>query len=162
MGQEIERKFLVAGTAWKAGVTGLPFRQGYLSSARERIVRVRTEGDRGRLTIKGPGVALVRPEFEYDIPVADATLMLDTLCEQPLIEKVRYHVTVGRHVWDIDEFRGLNQGLVVAEIELASPDEAFERPAWLGREVTPDTRYLNASLIHRPYCTWATHADDRS
>lgn len=162
MAQEIERKFLVMGTEWKAGATGLPFRQGYLSSARERIVRVRIEGERGRLTIKGPGVGLVRPEFEYDVPLADAAQMLDTLCEQPLIEKTRYHVRVGRHVWDIDEFDGQNRGLVVAEVELASADELFDRPSWLGREVTHDPRYLNANLIHRPFCTWATAADDRS
>jgi adenylate cyclase len=88
--------------------------------------------------------------------------MLDTLCEQPLIEKTRYHVRVGRHVWDIDEFDGQNRGLVVAEVELASADELFDRPSWLGREVTHDPRYLNANLIHRPFCTWATAADDRS
>lgn len=155
MGHEIERKFLVTGTAWKRGASGVPFRQGYLSSVKERTVRVRTEGDRATLTIKGPTTGISRSEFEYAIPVKDANRMLDTLCERPLIEKTRYHLTVGRHLWEIDEFHGDNQGLVVAEIELQSPDELFQRPEWVTREVSGDARYFNANLVHQPYRTWA-------
>lgn len=158
MAREVERKFLVAGTAWKTGATGVPFRQGYLSTVKERTVRVRTEGDRAVLTIKGLTVGISRSEFEYPIPVADAVRMLDDLCERPLIEKTRYRVPAGRHTWEIDEFHGDNAGLVIAEIELAAEDEAFERPPWLGAEVSHDPRYFNASLIRHPYRTWADTA----
>ena len=155
MAREIERKFLVNGTEWKRGVTGVRFRQGYLSAVKERVVRVRLEGTRGRLTIKGLTTGTSRLEFEYDIPQADAACMLDELCERPLIEKTRYRLTVGRHVWEIDEFHGDNEGLVVAEIELASAGEAFEPPSWPGREVSNAPRYFNANLIRRPFTQWA-------
>ncbi len=154
MAREIERKFLVKGTAWKRGAEGVRFRQGYLSSVKERTVRVRTEGPRAVLTIKGLTRGIERQEYEYSIPLADANQMLDTLCERPLIEKVRYMRTVGPHLWELDEFLGDNQGLVIAEIELSSADEAFEHPPWLGREVSGDPRYFNANLIHHPYGTW--------
>lgn len=154
MAREIERKFLVRGVTWKRGAEGVRFRQGYLSSEKERTVRVRTEGPRAVLTIKGLTRGIERHEYEYSIPLADATEMLDTLCERPLIEKVRYMRTVGPHLWEVDEFLGDNTGLVVAEIELSSPDEAFERPAWLGREVSGDPRYFNSNLIHHPFRTW--------
>lgn len=156
MANEIERKFLVAGVAWKRGATGLHFRQGYLSSVKERTVRVRTEGRRATLTIKGLTTGITRAEFEYSIPVEDADHMLDTLCERPLIEKTRYHVTVGQHLWEIDEFHGENAGLVVAEIELSSADETFQRPEWVTGEVSGDPRYFNANLIRHPYRAWGT------
>lgn len=155
MAREIERKFLVKGTAWKRGAEGVRFRQGYLSSVKERTVRVRTEGTRAVLTIKGLTRGVERQEYEYSIPLADAIQMLHTLCERPLIDKVRYMRTVGPHLWEVDEFLGDNEGLVVAEIELSSPDEAFERPAWIGKEVSNDPRYFNANLIHHPFGTWA-------
>ena len=158
MGHEIERKFLVEGTAWKRGRDGRHFRQGYLNTAKERTVRVRTEGERAVLTVKGPTLGVTRQEFEYAIPWADATRMLDHLCERPLIEKTRYRVPVGRHTWDVDEFHGENDGLIVAEIELASESEPFDRPSWLGREVSGDPRYFNANLIARPYRSWARDA----
>ena len=156
MANEIERKFLVVGNAWKALATGVAYRQGYLSTAKERTVRVRTVGARGILTIKGLTRGISRLEFEYDIPLADANQMLDTLCERPLIEKVRHTLHLGPVTWEIDEFTGDNQGLVVAEVELKSADQAFERPSWLGDEVSHDPRYFNANLVRRPYSTWDT------
>ena len=155
MAREVERKFLVTGAHWKPGAPGVEMRQGYLSTVKERTVRVRTEGARAVLTIKGLTVGVSRLEFEYEIPLADANRMLDELCERPLVEKTRYRVAAGRHTWEIDEFHGENAGLVVAEIELASSDEPFERPAWVGKEVSDDPRYFNANLIARPYRTWA-------
>lgn len=154
MAQEIERKFLVTGADWKQSAPGVTYRQGYLSSAKERVVRVRTEGDRGVLTIKGITSGVSRLEFEYDIPRADAERMLDELCERPLIEKTRYRVPAGEVTWDIDEFHGENAGLVVAEVELTHEDQPFDRPAWLGREVSGDPRYFNANLIAHPFRDW--------
>lgn len=154
MSKEIERKFLVSGTAWKAGASGRRVRQSYLSSDQQRTVRVRAVGGRGWLTIKGPTVGLARAEYEYEVPLADAEAMLGELCALPLIEKTRYEVCHGGHRWEIDEFHGANQGLVVAEIELASEDEAFERPPWLGEEVSDDPRYFNANLVRWPFSTW--------
>jgi adenylate cyclase len=155
MAAEIERKFLVTGPGWKAtGARGVPFRQGYLSTAVDRIVRVRTEGDRAVLTIKGRTTGITRAEFEYPIPFSDATTMLDTLCERPLIEKTRYRVSANDVTWDVDEFHGDNDGLVVAEVELASADQQVAAPPWIGREVSNDPRYFNASLVSHPYRNW--------
>lgn len=154
MPTEIERKFLVKPGAWTPRGEGTPFRQGYLSSEKARVVRVRLAGARGFLTVKGPTAGLTRAEFEYEIPPADAAAMLDALCERPLIEKVRHVERHGGHDWEIDVFLGDNAGLTVAELELSSEDEAFERPAWLGEEVSADHRYANASLVARPYRTW--------
>ncbi|MCG2583087.1 CYTH domain-containing protein [Massilia sp. TS11] len=153
MGVEIERKFLVRGAAWRQ--LGQPVRmvQGYLSSHKGRVVRVRIEGDQARLTIKGASHGATRGEWEYPIPVAEAEELL-AICEQPLIDKTRTRIAQGRHVWEVDEFFGANAGLVVAEIELASEDEAFDKPDWVGTEVTGEARYANASLIHHPYSTW--------
>jgi adenylate cyclase len=151
---EIERKFLVVGEGWRGQGVSARFRQGYLSTVKERTVRVRLSGDEGTLTVKGVTVGATRAEFEYAIPAADAEAMLDELCERPIIEKTRHVVEVGGHTWEIDEFEGLNDGLIVAEIELADEREVFERPAWLGDEVTDDPRYFNANLIARPYSTW--------
>jgi CYTH domain-containing protein len=154
MAREIERKFLVTGTAWKDGASGTLLRQGYLSTIKERTVRVRTEDHRAMLTIKGLTVGVSRLEFEYEIPLADAVHMLDALCERPLVEKTRYRIPVNGHTWEIDEFHGENEGLVVAEIELASADDTFDRPDWLGQEVSNDPRYFNANLIREPYQRW--------
>lgn len=152
MAEEIERKFLVRGSDWRQ-VKGEIFRQGYLSSAKERTVRVRVAGDKGFLTIKGPSSGLSRAEYEYEIPLADASAML-ALCEQPLIEKTRYKIPFGDHTWEVDEFHGLNEGLVVAEVELRSADEEPARPDWVGEEVSHDHRYSNSNLVKRPYTTW--------
>ncbi len=154
MAAEIERKFLVTGELWKAPGAGTRYRQGYLSSVKERTVRVRRVGNKGYLTVKGITAGAVRSEFEYEIPVADADALLNGLCEKPLIEKDRYRVRVGGHTWEIDEFRGENQGLVVAEVELQREDEPFEKPGWIAAEVTDDPRYFNANLGKHPYATW--------
>ena len=154
MGLEIERKFLVIGTAWQTLAAGALTRQGYLSSAAERTVRVRIAGDQGFLTVKGKSRGLSRAEFEYAIPVEDAAAMLDGLCEKPLIEKTRYRVPFGAHTWEVDEFHGANAGLVVAEVELASADEEPALPPWVGREVSQDARYFNANLVKKPFTTW--------
>ncbi|CAN5812746.1 CYTH domain-containing protein [soil metagenome] len=153
MGAEIERKFLVDTARWQPEGPGELYVQGYLSSAKERTVRVRREGDRAVITVKGPNQGVTRAEFEYAIPAADADAMLK-MCEQPLIQKRRHKEKHDAHTWEIDVFAGENAGLVVAEIELASETEAFEKPAWVGREVSDDPRYYNASLIKAPYSTW--------
>ncbi|MGD2112771.1 MAG: CYTH domain-containing protein [Gammaproteobacteria bacterium] len=155
MGKEIERKFLVTGDGWRAG-TGTHYRQGYLSVAKERTVRVRIEGDAARLTIKGITENATRDEFEYPIPVPDARAMLDSLCLRPLIEKHRYRLEYHGLTWEIDEFLGDNAGLIVAEIELEHPQQPFDRPPWIGTEVTEDPRYYNANLVDRPYRVWDT------
>jgi adenylate cyclase len=154
MGEEIERKFLVSGEAWRETAEGTRYRQGFLSTEPERTVRVRVAGPRGSITVKGKNLGARRAEFEYEIPLADAERMLDTLCKRPLIEKVRYVLAVGAHTWEIDVFEGDNAGLVVAEIELRREDEAFERPEWVGDEVTDDPRYFNSNLVANPYRAW--------
>ena len=154
MGEEIERKFLVSSEAWRETAEGTRYRQGFLSTEPERTVRVRVAGPRGSITVKGKSLGARRAEFEYEIPVADAERMLDTLCKRPLIEKVRYVLAVGAHTWEIDVFEGDNAGLVVAEIELRREDEAFERPEWVGNEVTDDPRYFNSNLVANPYRAW--------
>lgn len=155
MGKEIERKFVVDTTVWKPVDGGIHFKQGYLNSQKERVVRVRIEGDRAKLTIKGASKGITRAEFEYDIPVEDASLLLDNLCEQPLIDKHRYKEVHGGKTWEIDVFHGENDGLVVAEIELTSEDEAFDRPSWAVQEVSSDPRYFNSNLLKNPYCNWS-------
>lgn len=154
MGVEIERKFLLAGDGWRALGQPVLLRQGYLSADPERVVRVRIEGAHATLTIKGRTSGATRGEWEYDIPVADAGELLDRLCQRPLIEKYRSRVTHAGKVWEIDEFLGENAGLLLAEIELSSEDEAFDKPAWIGTEVSDDARYFNANLIRQPYSQW--------
>jgi adenylate cyclase len=154
MGVEIERKFLVRGEAWKALAPGVLLRQGYLSSHPERVVRVRIEGEGALLTIKGKTSGASRGEWEYPLPLADAQVFLDTLCERPVIEKRRYRIPFAGMTWEVDEFLGENAGLVVAEIELVSEDQVFERPDWLGEEVTQDARYFNSSLLRHPFSRW--------
>jgi CYTH domain-containing protein len=153
VGKEIERKFLVTGDQWRGLATGTRYRQGYLSSARERTVRVRIAGDRAYLTIKGAVVGATRLEFEYEIPPHEADALL-ALCESPLIEKTRYRIAYEGLVWEVDEFHGENEGLVVAECELVSEDQPILPPTWIGTEVTEDPRYYNANLVARPYRSW--------
>jgi len=153
MALEIERKFLVNNSAWREA-QGVMYRQGYLNSVKERTVRVRIIGDKGYLTVKGISRGAVRAEYEYEIPGVEAEAMLDDLCEKPLIEKMRYKIAYKGFVWEVDEFCGDNQGLIVAEVELESEDQKFEPPEWIGEEVTGDPRYFNANLIHHPYCRW--------
>jgi CYTH domain-containing protein len=152
MATEIERKFLLKEGAWPRG-TAMKCCQGFLSRAKERTVRVRTVNDKGYLTIKGIAVGASRPEFEYEIPYQDALELLE-ICEKPLIEKNRYRVEEGGLVWEIDEFFGENQGLIIAELELESEDQEFKKPDWVGEEVTGEPRYYNANLIKNPYTKW--------
>ena len=154
MGVEIERKFLLAGEGWRSLGEPVLLRQGYLSLDPARVVRVRIEGERAFLTIKGKSQGATRAEWEYPIPVLEAAELLDTLCQPPLIEKYRHRIASGAHTWEIDEFVGVNAGLVVAEIELASEADAFEKPDWIGAEVTHDARYFNSNLIRHPYSAW--------
>jgi adenylate cyclase len=154
MGKEIERKFLLAGDEWRGLAPGIRTRQGYLSTVSARTVRVRTVGERGFLTIKGPSVGALRAEYEYEIPIRDAQEMLSHLCEQPLIEKVRYQVPHGGLTWEIDEFCGENAGLVVAEVELPDEQQPIVKPPWIGQEVTGDPRYFNSNLVKLPYARW--------
>ena len=153
MGKEIERKFLVKSDAWRAA-KGTKYRQGYLSSVKERTVRVRTVDGKGYLTIKGISVGATRLEFEYEIPARDAAELLNQLCEKPLIEKNRSRLEHQGLIWEVDEFFGENTGLVVAEVELRSENQAFEKPDWVGQEVTGDPRYFNANLIKHPFSQW--------
>ncbi len=153
MGTEIERKFLVKEGAWRQA-PATRYRQGYLSTVKERTVRARTIGDKAYLTIKGVTVGASRLEFEYEIPVEDANQLLNELCERPLIEKDRYKLEHAGLTWEVDEFFGDNQGLILAEVELEGEDQAFEKPDWVTDEVTEDPRYYNANLISHPYSRW--------
>jgi adenylate cyclase len=155
VGTEIERKFLVTADAWKTFSPGTRYRQGYLSSQPERSVRVRCDGSTGKLTIKGITKGASRDEFEYEIPLADATYLLDHLCERPLIEKVRHKVAFGGKTWEVDVFEGENLGLVVAEVELEDEGEKLDLPRWVTLEVTDDARYFNANLVRNPYRNWS-------
>ncbi len=155
MGVEIERKFLVNGDDWRDGVErSESMVQGYLASTDDCTVRVRLEGSIAKLNIKSAGLDIQRSEFEYDIPAADAAEILESLCGQRVVRKTRHFHPAGDHVFEIDVFEGANAGLVVAEVELASRDESFERPPWLGEEVSADPRYLNSNLATRPFNTW--------
>lgn len=154
MSVEIERKFLVVGDAWRALGTPTLIRQGYLSSHPDRVVRVRIEGERGSLTIKGRTQGITRGEWEYEIPLDEADALLNNLCERPLIEKTRTRIDSDGLTWEVDDFLGDNAGLVVAEIELQSETQTFRRPAWLGQEVSDDARYFNANLLRHPYKMW--------
>ena len=154
MSVEIERKFLVTGTAWKALGEGTAIRQGYLSTNPDRVVRVRIEGTSATMTIKGRSVGATRGEWEYALPLADADELLTGLCERPLIEKTRTRISHDGMVWEVDAFFGENLGLVVAEIELQSEDQAFSKPDWIAEEVTHDARYFNSSLLKHPFTAW--------
>ncbi len=151
---EIERKFLVTSQDWKPISTPTEIIQGYLSRDPDRIVRVRLRGDQAFLTVKGRPTGITRTEIEFPISVEEARAMFP-LCLAPLIEKTRHELPIGPHVWEIDEFHGINAGLIVAEIELSSEDEPFERPSWLGQEVSHDRRYSNSHLSQNPFSTWS-------
>ncbi len=152
MGIEIERKFLVKNDDWRTADSTL-YCQGYLNRDQQRTVRVRVAGDLAMLTVKSLTTQASRAEFEYEVPLDDAREMLK-FCEQPLIEKNRHLIRFANMVWEVDEFHGVNDGLVVAEIELESESQAFELPDWVGKEVTDDPRYFNSSLSKTPYSTW--------
>ncbi len=166
MAIEIERKFLVSGDGWRAAAHAVvPMAQGYLNDlaamdtgAMKASVRVRIAGDAAHLNVKSRELGHTRQEFEYPIPVADARALL-ALSVGGLVDKRRHLVRIGAHLWEVDEFLGDNAGLVVAEIELTDPAERFERPEWVGAEVTDESRYYNLALASRPYAQW--RADER-
>jgi len=152
---EIERKFLLENDSWRASVSkSINYRQGYLNSDEHSSVRVRVSDDTAKLNIKSATIGSQRQEYEYDIPLADAHELLTTLCHKPLVEKTRHLVVIKQHTWEIDEFEGENAGLIVAEIELSAVDEAFDKPNWVGEDVTEDIRYYNNQLSKKPYTTW--------
>ena len=151
MPTEIERKYLVKGDGWRASATDhVPMRQGYFQTGPGSTVRVRIEGERAVLTIKGPTVGISRAEYEYEIPLGDARQMLDIFCEGRQVEKVRHYVSHAQKTWEVDVFEGANQGLVLAEVELERADEEVDVPKWIGEEVSHDSRYRNACLARQP------------
>lgn len=152
MALEIERKFLVTGEEWRTSA-GVNYSQGYLNRDKARTVRVRVAGNQGFITIKGATLGATRSEYEYEIPLVDAENLL-ALCEGPVIQKVRYISEFKGFKWEVDEFQGENKGLVVAEIELLSEHQPFEKPGWVTEEVTNDPRYFNSNLTHNPYISW--------
>jgi CYTH domain-containing protein len=158
---EIERKFLVAGEFRHLAFKKSRIRQGYLASGKGGTVRIRTKGKKGFVTIKGKSLngGLSRYEWEKKISLKDAEELL-LLCTDGLIDKYRHEIKVGRHVFEVDEFLGENQGLIVAEVELGSEDEVFIRPEWLGEEVTGDRKYYNSQLVKRPFCQWDEPSND--
>jgi len=155
MALEIEKKFLVTGDFKKDSTKATRITQGYLSSVPERTVRVRIKGDKGFITIKGIGSAsgASRFEWEKEIPVSEVEQLLE-ICEPGVIDKTRFLVTSGKHTFEVDEFYGENEGLIVAEVELSSENEAFVKPEWLGTEVTGDARYYNSMLMKNPFKRW--------
>jgi adenylate cyclase len=158
MPQEIERKFLVIGDFKKFATKHSVIRQGYLSSVPGRSVRIRINGEKGFITIKGAAnkSGVNRYEWEKEIPVSDAEELLK-ICEPGVIEKIRYYIPVGEFIFEVDEFYGENEGLIVAEIELKSESDKFEKPEWLGTEVTGDRRYYNSVLCKNPFTRWETN-----
>ncbi|MBN2706366.1 MAG: CYTH domain-containing protein, partial [Deltaproteobacteria bacterium] len=151
-----ERKFLLRDESWRLRAdAGVRLRQGYLSHNEKSSIRVRIGGRRAWLNIKSSTPGTVRSEYEYPLPPAEAEEMLAGLCRLPLIEKLRHHVEYGGFTWEIDVFNGANQGLVVAEIELAAIDQDFPRPPWLGVEVSAELRYYNSHLVSYPFCAWS-------
>ena len=154
MAKEIEKKFLVTSNEWKENAQGTLYRQGYLSVEPGRTVRVRLEGEAGKITIKGKKKNGEGDEFEYDIPGNDAAYLIDHLCLKPYVEKMRYKINYKGNTWEVDEFLGLNSGLILAEIELESVNQKFEKPRWIGKDVTEDSRYKNANLVKKPFTNW--------
>lgn len=154
MAQEIERKFLINQQLLGELPKGITIKQAYIPTADKTVVRIRISDDKAFLTLKGANKGLTRSEFEYPIPVTDAEAMIEELCTGPIIDKTRYLIPQGKHTWELDIFYGDNDGLVVAEIELESEDEAFDKPEWLGKEVTGDARYYNSCLLDNPYKHW--------
>jgi adenylate cyclase len=155
MAIEIEHKFLLANDDWRQQVShSVVYKQGYLSSEPTSSILVRISDTCAWLNIKSATIGTQRHEYEYQIPLSDALEILTALCKKPIIEKTRYFVRHNHHTWEIDEFYGENQGLIVAEIELSEQDQSFEKPSWLGEEVTHDKRYYNNNLAVTPYLTW--------
>lgn len=154
MAQEIERKFLVKNDSWKNLATGELYSQGYIPTTNGVTIRVRVIGDRGYLTLKSLSQGISRLEFEYEIPQIEAEEILNKLCQQPIIKKKRYKIPYQGLIWEVDEFMGENEGLVLAEVELNHPDQPLTLPEWIGEEVSHDPRYYNANLAIHPYSQW--------
>ena len=155
MGTEIERKFLVKNDSWRESASeGVPILQGYITTGPPIAVRVRIAGPKANLNLKKATVDIARDEFEYPIPSYEAAQLLGHFCIGHVIEKRRYEVAYNGCIWEVDVFEGANEGLVIAELELDAEDQAFDRPPWVGEEVSGDARYLNTSLSLRPYKEW--------
>ena len=150
---EIERKFLIKPELWQPPVNGVEIKQGYLSVDPERVVRVRVAGEKAFLTIKGKPVGIVRTELEYEIPKNEAEVLLNLCLDFP-VEKIRFKEKIGELVWEIDIFKGENEGLIMAEVELADENQNVDLPDWVGDEVSSDSRYYNAWLSQNPYSKW--------
>lgn len=156
MAIEIERKFRVISEGWRQRVhQSTAIRQGYLATTAHASTRVRISDAHATLNIKQAIPGTTRLEYEYPIPLSDATVMLDQLCERPLLEKTRHLLQQGGLLWEIDEFHSENTGLIVAEVELTSAEQTIDRPDWLGEEVTEELRFYNVSLLAKPYCLWS-------
>jgi len=156
MPKEIERKFLVHSFEYRGLGKKTFFHQGYLSIGDNKTIRARTAGEKAFLTIKASSEGISRDEYEYEIPLNEANEILDNICIKPTIEKYRFHIEYKGFKWEVDEFTGVNHGLVIAEIELESEDQEFEKPPWIGKEVTGDPKYFNANLVQYPYNQWYT------
>ncbi|MDD2828118.1 MAG: CYTH domain-containing protein [Sulfuricurvum sp.] len=154
MAYEIERKFLVDISKIDTLDEGYIIKQGYIETTNKTTVRVRIRDQNAFLTIKGENNGIKRLEFEYEIPLDDANVMLEKLCLKSVIDKTRYELKVGNHVWEIDIFHGINKGLIVAEIELNDENETFDIPDWVTKEVTSERKYHNSNLILNPYSQW--------
>ena len=158
MPKEIERKFLVNLSEIALPDKKEDIKQGYFPIADnvKTELRIRVKGSNASLTIKGENKGPVRSEYEYAIPINEAVEMLEDMCQKPFIDKTRYEISVGKHIWEIDIFHGENKGLVIAEIELSEESDKFDLPGWVGEEVTNDPRYYNSNLLLNPYRKWCT------
>lgn len=154
MGIEIERKYLVNSNEWKLLGKRIFYLQGYLLSDKNRTIRIRTIEDRGFITIKSSTKGISRNEFEYEIPVEDARVILETLCEKPFIKKYRTKIKLNDLIWEVDEFLDENDGLVIAEVELKNENQKIDIPDWIGEEVTGDMKYFNSMLTKNPFTKW--------
>lgn len=155
MATEIERKYLILNDGWRDQADeGIQITQGYMGGNDKSSIRIRINGDSANLNIKSKTLGMLRSEYEYAIPLEDAREMLTTLCDRPYIDKTRFHVSHEGHLWEIDVFAGENEGLIVAELELDSADEAYNLPDWIGKEVTEEPRYYNICLVTHPYKNW--------
>ncbi|WP_444930762.1 CYTH domain-containing protein [Microbulbifer sp. SSSA002] len=154
MAKEVERKFLVDPQIVAELSDGVRISQGYINTADKTVVRARVKGDLAYLTLKGESRGMTCSEFEYEIPMDDARSIIDELCRGNTVDKTRYEIQYGKHLWEVDVFHGENEGLIVAEVELTSEAEAVDLPAWAVEEVTGQVRYFNSSLLNEPYSTW--------
>ncbi len=154
MGIEIERKYLVKSDVWKSLGDKKFYQQGYLLIDKNRTIRIRTIEDKGFITIKGSAKGISRNEFEYEIPVEEARVILETLCEKPFIKKYRTKIQLNNLIWEVDEFIDENNGLVIAEVELENENQKIDIPNWIGEEVTGDMKYFNSMLIKNPFTKW--------